>query len=393
MNQPEAGASRTSEPVTVADLGERALIERIRMRVPAPPDWVAVGIGDDAAVLAPERNAFDVVTTDALVEGVHFDRAFVPPRAVGHRALAANLSDLAAMGARPRAAVLSLALPDALPVGDFDELVDGVLTLASIYGVALVGGNIARSPGPLLVDITALGSAQKRRFMRRAGARPGDVLYVSGQVGSAAVGLEWCRANGPKAARSVRAGDERAASGAETGLAVGPGPVEGQPGTADEVLWRRCAARFLYPDPRIRLGWVLARNRAASACVDLSDGLADAVHQLVAASGVGAIVEGDRVPFGPGVREWFEREGRDPLISALTGGDDYELLFTMPARHERLLQAVARQVARRGPQRGTRVGVPALPLTRIGVMTRQPRVVLRRDAREEALPQGFTHFR
>src|SRR5512142_2431172 len=153
----------TSPDATVADLGERALIERIRVRVPPPPDWVEIGIGDDAAVLAPDRNAFDVLTTDALVEGVHFDRAFVPPRAIGHRALAANLSDLASMGARARAMLLSLALPGSLPLADFDAIVDGVLAVAAAHEVALVGGNIARSPGPLVIDITALGSAQKRR--------------------------------------------------------------------------------------------------------------------------------------------------------------------------------------------------------------------------------------
>jgi thiamine-monophosphate kinase len=372
MNQSDVEASPLGGAVTVSQVGERALIERIRARVPAPPDWVSVGIGDDAAVLAPERNAFDVVTTDALIEGVHFDRAFVPASAVGYRALAANLSDLAAMGARPRVALLSLGLPDALPIGDFDALVEGLLAVASQYGVALVGGNIARSPGPLLVDITALGSAQKRRVMRRAGARPGDVLYVSGQVGSAAAGLEWCRANGLAAAASILRDSPSGGSGvtsrdpASTGL--------------DAAGLRAAAARFLYPDPRIRLGWVLARNRAATACVDLSDGLADGVHQLAAASGVGAIVEGDRIPIGAAVRQWFEKEGRDPVVSALIGGEDYELLFATGARRQRLLQAVARRVAR-------------LPLTRIGVLTRETRVVLRREGREEPLPQGFTHFR
>ncbi len=353
---------------TVADVGERALIDRIRSQVPPPPDWVTVGIGDDAAVLAPERNAEQVVTTDALVEGVHFDRAFVPPRAIGHRGLAANLSDLAAMGARPRAALLSLGLPDHLPVADFDELIAGLLGLASAYGVALVGGNIARSPGPLLVDITALGTARKRRIMRRRGARPGDVLFVSGQVGGAAAGLEWCRANGLPAAQAI-------------------GPHRGKD---DSSGLHEAAGRFLYPDPRVRLGLVLAQNRAATACVDLSDGLADAVHQLTGSSAVGAVVEGEAIPIADCVREWFERQGRDPLVSAVTGGEDFELLFAMPARRHRLLQAVTRQCQARG---GAGRGRPPLVLTRIGVVTRERRVVLRRDGREEAMPQGFTHFR
>lgn len=340
--------------MNVADFGERALIERIAARVPPAPGWVHIAIGDDAAVLEPERNALDVVTTDALIEGVHFDRAFVPARAIGYRALAANLSDLAAMGARPRAALLSLGLPGSLPVGDFDAILDGLLALASRWNVALVGGNIAASPGPLIVDITALGSARPRRIMRRSGARPGDVLYVSGEAGAAAAGLEWCHAHADEALK-MRDDNAHIASDA----------------------MHAAAARFLYPDPRVRLGFVLARTRAATACVDLSDGLADAVHQLAAASGVGAIVDGDAVPIAPAVAEWFRRSGRDALLAAMTGGDDYELLFTMPARRQRLFEAVTRQVGRvrgSGGDAGAEP-MPALPLTRVGVITRELREI------------------
>ncbi len=362
---------------TVADLGERALIDRIRARVPAAPNWVCVGIGDDAAVLAPDRNAFDVVTTDALVEGVHFDRRFVPARAIGHRGLAANLSDLAAMGARPRAALLSLALPDGLPIRDFDEILDGLLALASRYEVALVGGNIARSPGPLVVDITALGSAQRRRIMRRAGARPGDAIYVSGEIGAAAAGFEWCHAHAGDALKM------RDSAFLSADLSAG----------SHVDAMRAAAARFLYPDPRMRLGWVLARTRAATSCVDLSDGLADGVHQLAAASGVGAVIDAETVPVAAAVADWFRRSGRDPLVAAITGGDDYEILFTAPGRRRRLIETVVRQVGRpRGGADANGVGA-RLPLTRIGVITRAPRVVLRRDGGDEALPRGFTHFR
>ncbi len=134
------------------------------------PPWVVVGPGDDAAVIEPERGALDVLTTDAQVEGVHFDRRFVPPDAIGHRALAVNLSDLAAMGAAPRAALLSLVLPDALEVAAVDGLLDGLLALAARHRVALVGGNITRSPGPLVVDVTVIGSgaAAPRADARRA---------------------------------------------------------------------------------------------------------------------------------------------------------------------------------------------------------------------------------
>src|SRR5262249_8003555 len=145
--------------------------------------------GDDAAVVEPERNRVEVVSVDALVDGVHFDRAFVPPDAIGHRALAANLSDLAAMGAAPRLAVVSLALPPALPLDDFDGIADGFTALARLYRVHIVGGNLTRPPGPLTIDITVVGTVKRRQALTRGGARPDDELYVTGSVGSARAGL------------------------------------------------------------------------------------------------------------------------------------------------------------------------------------------------------------
>src|SRR5881409_1818674 len=137
----------------VGDIGERELIARIQRCLPVNPDWVLVGIGDDAAVVEPERNRVEVLSVDALVEGIHFDRAFVPPDAIGHRALAVNLSDLAAMGAAPRLAVLSLALPVGLPLADFDGIVAGLVSLAARTRIHVVGGNLTRSTGPLMIDI------------------------------------------------------------------------------------------------------------------------------------------------------------------------------------------------------------------------------------------------
>src|SRR5579862_5605796 len=154
--------------MTVSDLTERALIARIQARLPPAPPWMIVGIGDDAAVVEPERNRLEVLSVDALVEGIHFDRAFTPPAAIGHRALAVNLSDLAAMGAEPRLALLSLALPEAFPVDDFDAIVAGFAALAGTYRMHLVGGNITRSPGPLMLDVTVIGTAKRRRALARS---------------------------------------------------------------------------------------------------------------------------------------------------------------------------------------------------------------------------------
>jgi thiamine-monophosphate kinase len=344
---------KTSAEQTVADLGEHALIERIRARVPAAPPWVTIGLGDDAAVVEPARNRMEVITTDALVEGVHFDRAYVPASSIGHKALAANLSDLAAMGAEPRAALLSLVMPGTMAVADFDEMMDGWFALANRHRVALVGGNIARSPGPLVLNVTAVGSVKPRRVLTRGGAKPGDAIYVSGTIGAAAAG------------RFVR---QRAAATAEAG------------GAGEEGL-AACAARFLQPEPRVRLGLLLGRNSVASSCVDLSDGLGDALRQVGAASRVGADIDGHAVPIPDAARRWFEeREGLDPLDAAVSGGEDYELLFTVPARRQRALAAVLRLAG-------------GLPCTRIGTVTADCSLIVTRQGARTPLAGGFAHFR
>lgn len=343
----EDEALRADQAATVGGLGERAIVDRIRRRVPSPPSSVLIGIGDDAAVVAPERNENQVLTTDVQIEGVHFDRSFCAPEDIGHKALAVNLSDLAAMGATPRVALLSLALPPSLPIADLEGLLDGLLALAGRFGVALVGGNISRSPGPLFVDVTLTGTVRPRRVLTRTGARAGDELYVSGAVGGAAAGLRLLQ--GEQAGSDVR--DEAEA----------------------------CVLRYRRPDPRVRLGMLLGRNRVARACVDLSDGLADGVHQLAVAGGLGAIVDGESVPLMDAARRVFERAREDPLHAALTGGEDYELLFAVPPKGRKGLRAVERLV------RG-------LAITRIGVLTADRAIRLRQAGREDALPAGFAHF-
>jgi thiamine-monophosphate kinase len=337
---------------TVADAGEHALIDRIRGRL-SMPSWVVVGPGDDAAVIAPERGMLQVVTTDAQVEGVHFDRRFVPPAAIGHRAVAVNLSDLAAMGARPRAALLSLMLPDTLEVDCLDRLVDGGLALAEAHGMTLVGGNITRSPGPLVVDVTAIGSVRPRRILTRSGARPGDEVHVTGSVGEAAVGL-------------------RRLQTAAAGSPPAPGQVSELPSG--------CERRYLYPEPRVRMGALLGRNRVASSCMDASDGLADALRQLAQASGVGIEVDAAALPIGAAARTFFEEAGADPVRAALAGGDDYELVFTVRPRN-------------RGRLRGVRQQAGHLPITRIGVVTADPRLCVRGEHGIDELPRGYEHFR
>src|SRR5688572_29951586 len=319
------------------------------------PSWVVVGPGDDAAVIAPERGALEVLTTDAQVEGVHFDHRFVPPEAIGHRALAVNLSDLAAMGATPRAALLSLVLPDALDVAVVDGMLDGLLALAATHGVAVIGGNISRSPGPLVVDVTASGAVKPRRVLRRAGARPGDGVYVTGRIGDALVGLQSLQ--------------EKCAVGLN-------GPTRGPQGSAPQLSEQR----YLYPEPRVRTGMLLGRNRAATARMDLSDGLADAIRQVAAASSVGITIDAEALPIADEVRRWHIDHNADPAAMALQGGDDYELLFTARPSHA-------------GRLRDVKAHAGSLPITKIGEVTSGRRLTVRTPAGDAALPEGFEHFR
>ena len=331
--------------MTVSELGERAVLARIQARLDQTGRHDAslvIGIGDDAAVIAPVRNAQTALTTDAHVEGVHFDRRYSTAADIGYRALAVNLSDLAAMGAAPRWALLSLMMPDDLLVEDVEDLAGSVALLGREFGCAVIGGNLTRSPGPLVVDIVALGEVRPRQVLTRRGGRAGDGLWVSGTVGAAAAGLQMLRSGYRPDHESVR--------------------------------------RYIRPEPRVRLGLAVARSRAARAAIDLSDGLADAVQQLAAASGCGVEIDAEALPVDPAARAWWEASGRDPILEAMSGGDDYELLFAVP-----------RMWGGRFRHARTRVAEPAL--TRIGVLTKDRAVcVLRRQGAREPLPKGFEHF-
>jgi thiamine-monophosphate kinase len=331
---------------TVGALGERGLLARIRARVPPPATGVTTGIGDDAAVLGPSRNEQTVVTVDSLVEGVHFDRRHSSPSDIGYKALAVNLSDLAAMGASPRWALLSLAMPGDWPLAAFDGLLDGLLSLAAEHGVDLIGGNLTRTLGPLVVDVTCAGACRPRRALLRSEGRPGDDLYVTGTLGAATAGLEMLQ------------------SGRD----------------ASDPADAACVARHRRPAARVRLGVAVGRARAARAAMDLSDGLADAVRQVAGASGTGATIETAAVPVEPGARRWFESRGEDAVERAVAGGEDYELLLAVPPRWRGRLRDARRHAAEPG-------------LTRIGALTKDRALIMRGARGDEPLPDGYEHFR
>ena len=277
------------------DRGERALVEAIRRLVPRGPG-VVLGVGDDAAVLAP-IGAPLLVTTDAMVEGVHFRSRWLSPRELGRRAFEVSASDVAAMGGRVLAAVLALAAPPMLPVASLRAIVAGVRDGARRAGGTLVGGNLA-SAGELSLTVTVVGAVHDGP-VTRAGARPGDRLFVTGSLGGAAFGLRSLLA-----ARTIAA------------AAVG--------------RWKR-------PRARLSAGAALARRGVAAAMIDLSDGLLIDTDRLCAASGVGARIDAGRLPLARALRHLAPAEARRVAVG---GGEDYELLFAVRPNRLAALRAV-----------------------------------------------------
>ena len=338
--------------------GELDLIRRIRERASRSGGGeVRLGIGDDCALLRPRSGEELAITTDLSIAGRHFQLAWHPPEAVGHRTLARGLSDLAAMGALPVAAFLSLGLPRELAASRkskarnqsfsswFDKFLDGFLALADPTGTPLAGGDLAESP-LFVADIVLIGAVRRGRALLRSGARPGDLLYVTGTLGGAAAGLgrltDW-------AAQQPQSQTDRT-----------PRP----PRTLESAL-----APHLYPQPRLAQGQSLAGHKAATAALDISDGLSTDLAHLCEESRVAAEIDAASLPIYPGAT----------LEQALHGGEDYELLFTAsPATR------VPRSIA-------------GVPVTRIGRIVRKnvrrPQItLLTAQGRQPLEPKGWEHF-
>jgi thiamine-monophosphate kinase len=312
--------------------GEFEIIALFTRALPIGGRGVVVGPGDDAAVLRPAPGEDLVATVDAVVEGVHFD-ARSTPADVGWKALAVNLSDLAAMGARPLAALVALGLPPDPPLATLRGLARGLGACAREHGLPVVGGNVTRSPA-LSVTVTALGAVPEGRAVLRSGARPGDLVAVTGTLGDAALGL---------------------APGAPAAL----------------------ARRQRRPTPRVRAGLALAG--LVRAAVDVSDGFVQDLGHLCRASGVGALVAAADLPLSPAYRR-AARRLPDPWAPALAGGEDYELVVAFaPARLHAVQAAAARA---------------RTPLTVVGRFVRGGAIrVLGPDGEPVAVPPGHDHLR
>jgi thiamine-monophosphate kinase len=294
---PAAYGSRYSRRVfapqtPVGRIGEKALLRHIRSRI-EPGRGVVVGVGDDAA--AVETGPLTLVTTDSLVEGIHFHREWTSDALLGRKALSVNLSDIDAMGGVPTYAVVSLCLPSETPFAFVEGLYDGLLSRAAETEVQIVGGNLSGTSGAIVVDVTVLGQGDP--VLRRSGARPGDVALVTGTLGAAAMGL-----------RLFREGKRLHAVG------------EGQP-------VRRCLVAQVDPAPPLGFGNAAARNDLAHAAIDLSDGLSGDLLALCEESGVSAWVDGEALPVDAAAAALELERGGDPTKVALHGGEDYQLLL------------------------------------------------------------------
>lgn len=295
-----------------------------------------LGIGDDCAVLRPRPGHDLLVTTDFSLEGIHFRRDWHSPESAGHRCLARGLSDIAAMGGEPLAIFLSLALPPRLPQAWVDKFLRGLIVLTERHGAALAGGDTAESPDGVLADVVVIGSVPKGKTIRRSGARPGDLIYVSGELGGSAAAIK----------RLEQSSNKKLS------------PVD--------------YPRHFFPEPRLELGRILRAKGLASAMIDTSDGLSTDLAQICEESGVGAELNADLIPRAKVGMPQKEVN----LQLALHGGEDYELLFTAPA--DKKISSI----------------IAGVPIAQIGRITREKKMILRKS--NSAVPlqsQGWEHFR
>lgn len=330
------------------EIGEFGFIERIRRGCLLRPEGVVLGIGDDAAAFRADPRGVALVTTDLLVERVHFLREATSGFDLGHKALAVNLSDIAAMGGVAREAFVSIAIPADCTLAYLDDFFDGMKTLAGRHAVNILGGDTTAAPAGLVVNVTVTGWVPETEMLRRSAARPGDVIFSTGVLGDSRAGLHLIL----------------------QGIAAG--------GPEDEAL----LTAHRRPEPHLAEGRFLATRPGVHAAIDVSDGLSSDLGHIVAASRVGARLTADRIPVSPALAAFSRRFGLDPLELALSGGEDYALLVTIdPGRAEETARDFEAAFGR--------------PLHPIGEITPEPGIVLiAPDGRSRPVrPTGWDHFK
>lgn len=279
-------------------LGEFGLIKHLTKNIPVYDRTVVLGIGDDAAAFKVSEDNFVLITCDMLIEGHHFILNKITPWQLGYKSLAVNLSDIAAMGGVPRHSVISIGWPDYVDLAYTENFYDGFKELAGQFGVNILGGDTVKAP-QLVINVTVIGEIDRYPITRK-GALPGDVIAVTGRLGASGAGLDLIRS--------------------EDALAILPGDV-----------YRNLTNAHLIPVPRMLEARVLAASGSVTAMIDISDGLASEINHIAAESNVGAIIYADLLPVDGDTKLAGEKLNKDYRQWALFGGEDYELLFTLPA--------------------------------------------------------------
>jgi thiamine-monophosphate kinase len=326
------------------EIGEFGLIHRIRKWIPSSDPALIQGIGDDVAVIEMGAKVL-LITTDILIEGIHFDRSWIDSHQLGRKALAVNLSDIASMGGIPKYFLISIGLPKNLPISFVSSFYLGLKNEAKRFRVELIGGDTSLSK-KIVINICLLGESRKKDLLFRKGARVGDDLFVSGTLGDAALGLKILQEDGK---------------------------ING----ADGLI-----KKHLLPCPRIELGQALAGHPWATAMIDVSDGLLIDASHLLEASGVGAQIWEDRIPLSRLYRKWIHSFSKDPFELAFSGGEDYELLFTAPSQMRKRISSFAHSLK--------------IPITRVGeILPKKAGLrIIRKDGKGYSPSRlGFEHFR
>jgi thiamine-monophosphate kinase len=335
---------------SVGAMGEFPLIERIRNILPAAGNKdLLVDIGDDTAVIRIDKRRAMLLTCDIQVEGSHFRFDHITPYQLGRRSMAVNLSDIGAMGGKPTYALVSLGLPATFPVKSYDRLFEGMRDELQPHRARIVGGNLARTKDGLIVDITLLGEAASSRVLTRGGARVGDRIFVTGNLGASGAGFQVLAAFGKRFPRR----------------------------------YKHLVNSHVLPTPRVELGQKIAHAGVATAMIDISDGVAGDLFHICTRSGVGAEIHEDRLPLPERIGEIAERSGKTVRDLALHSGEDYELLFTSPRRVSvKKVQSVT--------------GESGIPVTEIGRIVRRDdgySLVDSRGRKTPLTPAGWNHFR
>ena len=359
--------------MTISNLGEYGLIARLKTILPTSSPDLIVGIGDDCAAIKLDDNRLLLATCDIQVEGEHFRRDYLTPYQIGRRALAVNLSDIAAMGGKPTFAFISLGLPPDLPTEDFDDLQRGIADIANEFGVIVAGGNLSRSPAGLIVDVFLLGETTSDRLLTRSGARPGDRVFVTGHLGASAAGLRLLES-------SLANPDKSGLASCSSPLLISH-PAGGlKPALQVEIS--PLITSHIHPIPRIAAGQAIAASGWATAMIDISDGLAADLGHLCEQSGVGAEIRQASLPIPPELPEAAAALGVSPLDLALYGGEDYELLFTLKSEAPDTVIAAFTESA----------GSDITEIGRILPKEDGCRLLSDSDVRTSLPPHGWDHF-